>query len=194
MRKFLFVLLAGILFFQAPSWAATYAVDKDHTSVSFKIRHLFTKVQGTFRDFEGTISYDPDKPDSWGATGTIQTNSIDTNAEQRDKHLRSADFFDVEKYPLISFKTTKVLEKTPDGAKMQGLLTMHGVEKPITFDVKINGAGKDPWGNTRASFTVTTTINREDFGLKWNETLETGKLLVGQEVEILLEVEGLLKE
>jgi polyisoprenoid-binding protein YceI len=192
--RFSLLVLSAALFLGSPVFAANYAVDVDHTSVSFKIRHILSNVQGHFRQFEGTIAYEPGKPETWSAEGVIQAASIDTNVEPRDKHLRSADFFEVEKYPTISFKTVKVIEASDAAAKLEGLLTLHGVEKPVVLDVEIHGVAKDPWGNTRASFTVTTLLNRKDFGLTWNKTLETGQLLVGEEVKITLEVEGILQE
>jgi len=192
-HKSFFLTLFGIVFLVSSSHAATYTVDADHTTVSFKIRHLFSNVQGQFNKFEGTIDYEPGKPEAWKTSGTIDTASINTNVEQRDKHLRSADFFDVEKYPAISFKSTKVTDATDKGAKLEGVLTMHGVEKPVVLDLSTHGVGKDPWGNVRAGFTATTKINRKDFGLNWNQTLETGGVLVGEEVEITLEIEGILK-
>ena len=189
-----FLVLSLLFILTQPVFAATYAVDLDHTSVSFKIRHILSYVQGHFRQFEGSIDYEPGKPETWKAEGVIQAASIDTNVEPRDKHLRSADFFDVEKYPTLSFKTVKVLEASDTAAKLEGLLTLHGVEKPIVLDVEIYGVAKDPWGNTRASFTVTTSLNRKDYGLTWNKTVETGQVLVGEEVKITLEVEGILQE
>jgi len=192
--KFILLSLLGILVFGNTAQAATYKVDPDHTAVSFKIRHLFSNVQGTFNKFEGTIDYEPGKPDSWKTSGTIDTASINTNVEQRDKHLRSADFFDVAKYPAIIFKSGAVKEATATSAKIEGVLTMHGVEKPVVLNVEIHGVGKDPWGNVRAGFTATTKINRKEFGLNWNEALETGQLLVGEEVMITLEAEGILQQ
>jgi len=191
--RFSLLVISLSVFLSQPLFAATYAVDLDHTSVSFKIRHILSYVQGHFRQFEGSIVYEPGKPETWSAQGTIQAASIDTNVESRDKHLRSADFFDVEKYPTLSFKTTKVLEASETAAKLEGLMTLHGVEKPIILDVEIYGVAKDPWGNTRASFTITTSLNRKDYGLIWNKTLEAGQLLVGEEVKIALEVEGILQ-
>ena len=173
------------------AWATTYTIDKDHTTISFKIRHLFSKVEGTFNEFEGTFDYVPSHPEQWKSTATIQAASIDTRVEKRDTHLRSKDFFEVETYPTILFKSTQVTEITTTSAKLQGLLTIHGVEKPVVLDLAIYGEGKDPWGNIRSGFTAKTTINRKDFGLNWNKALETGQLLVGEEVEITLEVEGL---
>lgn len=186
--------LLAVIAFPAQSWAATYDVDLDHTTVSFKVKHLFSKVQGQFKKFSGTIEYDPAKPETWAAQGTIDATTIDTNVPERDKHLRSADFFETDKYPTITFKTTKVTEATAEGAKVEGLITIHGIEKPIVLNLEVHGVGKDPWGNVRAGFTATTKINRKDFGLTWNQALETGGVLVGDEVDITLEIEGLLKQ
>jgi polyisoprenoid-binding protein YceI len=193
-RRYFALGVLGLFLWPSLSWAAVYKVDPDHTTVSFKVRHLFSKVQGLFNKFEGTIDYEPGKPETWKTSGTIDATSINTNVPERDKHLRSADFFDVEKYPTISYKSTKVTNATETSAKLEGFITIHGVEKPITLDLEIRGAGKDPWGNTRAGFTATTKINRKDFGLNWNQALETGGVLVGDEVEITLEIEGILNK
>jgi polyisoprenoid-binding protein YceI len=174
-----------------PAWATSYAIDQDHTSVSFKIRHLFSNVQGSFNEFDGRFTYVPQAPEQWTVTATIQAASIDTNVQKRDQHLRSKDFFHVERYPTIDFVSTKITNVTPTQAKLHGLLTIHGVQQPVVLDLAIHGEGRDPWGNLRSGFTATTTINRKDFGLTWNQALETGQLLVGEEVEIVLEVEGI---
>ena len=183
-----FVLAATVLF-GSPAWAATYKIDKDHTTVGFKIRHLFSKVQGRFDQFEGTIEYEPGKPETWKTEAVIQVASINTNVAKRDNHLRSKDFFDVEKFPTMAFKSTAV-----KGDQLEGVLSIHGVEKPVVLNLEVHGAGKDPWGNVRAGFTATTKINRKDFGLTWNEIVEGGQVLVGEEVEITLEVEGIEQE
>ncbi|OGX29161.1 MAG: hypothetical protein A3B78_02100 [Omnitrophica WOR_2 bacterium RIFCSPHIGHO2_02_FULL_67_20] len=197
MRHWTFgVLLAAALFLGAAApeaWATTYALDKDHTTVGFKIRHLFSQVQGTFDQFEGSFIYVPGKPEEWRATATIQAGSINTKVDKRDTHLRSADFFDAGQYPAITFTSTTVTDVTATSAKLHGDLTIHGVTKPVVFDLAIHGEGKDPWGNLRSGFTATTTINRKDFSLTWNQALETGQLLVGEEVAITLEIEGLAK-
>lgn len=187
-------IVAAALLGSPAVWAATYKLDAHHTTVGFKIRHLFSKVQGTFNDFAGTFVYDPDNPQAWAVTTTIQTSSIDTAVEARDTHLRSKDFFDVEQYPTITFVSTEVTEVTPTSATLRGDLTIHGVTKSVMMDVAIHGVGADPWGSVRSGFTATTTINRKDFGLTWNETLETGQLLVGENVQITIEVEGILQE
>lgn len=179
--------------FVLPVSAATYTIDAEHSSVTFKIRHLFSKTSGQFNQFEGTIDYEPGKPETWKAQAVIQTASIDTNVESRDKHLRSKDFFEVEKFPAITFKSAKVTDATAEGAKLHGDLTMHGVTQPVVMDLAIHGVGKDPWGDTRAGFTAAIKIDRKEFGLTWNKAVEAGGLLVGDEVEITLEIEGLSK-
>lgn len=186
--------MAAILLAPASSPAITYQVDPDHSNVGFEVRHLFTKVQGRFDRFEGTIQFDPAKPEATVVEGTIEAASINTNVEQRDKHLRSDDFFDVAKFPKITFVSTGTAEidASKKGGKLAGKLTIHGVEKPVTLEVTYLGAAKDPWGNQRAGFSASTTINRKDFGLAWNETLESGGLLVGEEVKIEIDAEGMV--
>ena len=193
-RRIGVIVLIGAWLAASSAWATTYVIDKDHSAMSFKIRHLFSRVQGTFDDFEGTFVYVPGQPSEWKADATIQAASIDTRVEKRDAHLRSKDFFDVEPYPTITFKGTHVTEATETGGTLHGVLSIHGVEKPVDLALTIHGVGKDPWGNVRAAATAITTINRKDFGLNWNQVLETGQLLVGEEVEITLEVEGIAKE
>ena len=192
-QKALFLALVLTVSFLPRLFAATYQIDPEHTSISFKIRHLFSNVEGSFRQFEGSVEYEAGKPEQASAQATIQAASIDTHVEARDKHLKTEDFFDVEKFPTITFKSTKFTESSPESGKLEGLLNLHGVEKPVELDVQIHGTGKDPWGNTRAGFTGTVKINRKDFGLTWNKTVEAGQLLVGEEVIITLEVEGLEK-
>ena len=193
-RLGMFILSLSIWGVSLPVYAATYDVDVDHTAVTFKIRHLFSCVEGRFNQFQGGFDYEPQTPQTWKTAGTIEVASIDTNVKERDKHLRSSDFFDVEKFPQIKFHTTKVLESTKDHAKIEGLITIHGFEKPVVLDVEIHGVGKDPWGNVRAAFTATTKFSRKDFGLTWNQALETGQLLVGEDVMITIELEGILKK
>lgn len=193
MKKVLAVFFL-VVFFSGSAWAATYSVDPDHSTVSFKVKHLLSKTQGQFKKFEGSFDFEPGKPETWTASGVIQTESIDTNVAERDKHLKSADFFEVEKFPTIEFKTTAVKDATETGAKVEGVMKMHGIEKPVVLDVTIGGVAKDPWGNTRAAFTATTKINRKDFGINWNKTLDAGGLLLGEDVDITLEIEGIEKK
>lgn len=189
-RKLLGTLLA-VLFTASPAFAATYTIDPDHSTVGFKIRHLLSNVRGTFDRFEGKFEYEPGKPEAWSAEAVIQAAGINTHVKQRDEHLRSADFFDAAKYPTLTFKSESVTDATETAAKLHGVLSLHGVEKPVVLDLEIHGVANDPWGNTRAGFTATTKINRKDFGLAWNQVLEKGQLLVGEDVEITLEVEGI---
>ena len=195
-RAVRFLVLSGIsgLLAVPSAWATTFAVDPDHTTVGFKVRHIFSYVRGTFDNVAGTFDYVPDHPEQWKASATIQAASIDTRVADRDTHLRSKDFFDVEQFPTMTFKSTGVTNVTPTSAKLQSLLTIHGVEKPVVLDLAIHGVAKDPWGKTRAGATATATINRKDFGVSWNKLLETGQLLVGEEVDIILEVEGIAQE
>jgi polyisoprenoid-binding protein YceI len=176
------------------SYGATYDLDVDHTTVGFKIKHLLSWTKGQFNEFKGTFEYDPEKPEASKVEAAVKVGSIDTNVPQRDTHLKSKDFFDAEQFPEMTFKSTKFTPEGKDKAKLEGLLTIHGVEKPVVFDVDVLGVAKDPWGNVRAAFTAETKINRKDFGLGWNKTLETGQFLVGEEVTITLEVEGIQTE
>ncbi len=184
----------SVLFISSSALAATYSVDAEHSTVSFKIKHLLSKTQGQFNKFEGAFEFEPGKPETWSASGTIQTDSIDTNVAKRDEHLKGADFFDVEKFPTIEFRTTAVKDTTDTGAKVEGVLKMHGVEKPIVLDVTIGGVANDPWGNTRAAFTAQTKLKRKDFGISWNKALDAGGVLLGEDVDVILEIEGVAKK
>jgi len=198
MRRFVSgaVALAGVLAVSGVAGAVTYAVDAAHTSVNFRVKHLFTYVDGRFSTFDGTIEFDPEAPEKTVVSGTIDATSIDTNVEKRDAHLRSADFFDVEKFPKIAFRSTKVtdVDQKAGTAKLHGDLTIKDVTRPVVLDASFLGAASDPWGNKKAGFTGTTTINRKEFGLGWNQALETGGVLVGEQVEIRIDVEGDVKE
>ncbi len=169
---------------------ATYTVDQSHTNVGFQVRHLVSKTKGEFRDFAGTFSYDPKNLAACAASVTAQAASINTNDAKRDEHLRGVDFFDVKKFPTLTFASTSCTPVSAESFTLAGNLTMHGVTKPVSFAVAFNGEGKDPWGATRAGFTAKTTVNRKDFGLTYNKALDTGGLLIGDDVEITLELEG----
>ena len=192
--KKILLMMFFIVSFSLTGFSATYTIDKDHSSITFKIRHLLTKVQGTFNDFSGEIQYDPDHPETWEVNAVIQTASIDTANVNRDNHLRSPDFFDVEKNPLITFDSVNVDVTDANHAKVNGTLILHGVKKEITLDVDINGVGTDPWGSVKAGFSASAAINRKDFGIVWNEALDSGQFLLCDDVEIRLEIEGLLKK
>ena len=168
-------------------------IDVDHSNVGFSVRHLYVRVQGRFKSFEGTIAYDESHPEASTVQATIRAASIDTNLEARDKDLRSPRFFDADKFPTLTFSSASVTKT--DGAKLTvaGTLTMHGVSKDVPLDVEFLGKGKDPWGNVRYAFRATTTVNRKDFGMRWNEALETGGILVGDDVEITLDIDAIAK-
>ena len=186
-----FVIIA-IMLLGVAAQAETYTIDKDHSNVSFTIRHLVSKVTGNFDDFSGTINFDDKSPTKGGADVDIKTASIDTRVDKRNEHLKSPDFFDVAKYPDMTFKTTKVTGSAKK-LKVTGDLTLHGVTKPVTLDAEFGGTTKDPWGNTRVGFSGKTKINRKDFGLTWNKAIETGGLMVGDDVDITLDIEAIKK-
>jgi polyisoprenoid-binding protein YceI len=174
----------------AHTTANTYKIDTSHSSVGFKIRHLVGRVPGVFGDFAGTIEMDPANLSAASAKVTIQAASIDTRNEDRDNHLRNEDFFDVAKFPTITYESTKVVG-SGEKFQVEGNLTMHGVTKPVTLDVELLGVGPDPWGNTRIGFEATATINRKEFGISWNRALDAGGVILGDEVEISLAIEGI---
>ena len=173
----------------ARSASESFVFDKSHTVVGFRIRHWVTKVDGNFRDFEGHIALDRTKPADSHVDVTIQASSIDTNNDGRDKHLRSADFFDVEKYSTITFQSSKVVPKGKDLYEVTGDLTLHGVTKSLTIPVRHTGfvnTGKQE----KAGFELTIPINRKDFGIGWNRTSDNGGVMLGDEVEINVQIEA----
>lgn len=197
--RILHIALLGVLCLPAVASAKTYKVDIEHTNVGFRVRHLFTTVTGRFDKFDGKIVFDPAHPEELEVTGTIDVASVNTNLVERDKDLRSARFFDAAKYPSITFASTgaaSVVKNEATGqlsGKLNGKLTIHGVERPVVLEVSYLGEGKDPWGNVKAGFSARTRIDRKDFGLSWNETLETGGLLVGDDVDIEIEAEAMVE-
>ena len=172
----------------------TYSIDKAHSEATFQVRHLLTKVRGRFSDFDGTIDYDEENPERSSVNVTIQAASIDTNERDRDTHLRSADFFDVEKFPTLTFRSGAITRKGSERLGLAGDLTIHGVTLPVSLDAIFLGKAKDPWGNERIAFEAEAAINRKDYGLNWNAALETGGFLVGDEVKISLSVQAVPKQ
>jgi polyisoprenoid-binding protein YceI len=168
----------------------TFVIDKAHSEATFQVRHLITRVRGRFTDLAGTIQHDAERPEQSSVHFTIQAASVDTAEPDRDAHLRSADFFDVERFPQLTFESTRVEAAGRDRFDVTGQLTIHGVAKEITLPVAFLGLAKDPWGNERAGFEVETTIDRKDFGLHWNTALETGGFLVGDEVKVTLSIQA----
>ena len=182
----------------APAAPLTFDIDKPHTHVGFSIRHFFTKVEGRFQDFGGTIVYDEKDPAASSVNVAIQTASIFTDNEKRDAHLRTGDFFAADSFPTITFKSSKVVPAGKTRFKVYGDLTMRGVTKPVVLDAEFLGMGQVALGGrsmgTKAGFDATTTINRQDFGITWNKTLDQGGVMLGDEVEITLLVEANLAE
>ncbi len=169
--------------------AGTWVLDPAHSEVTFSVRHMMiSKVRGSFGLKSATITA-PENPLEATVTASAEATSVDTKDEGRDAHLRSADFFDVEQFPTIDFVSTGVRAEGGDFL-VDGDLTLHGVTKPVTFEVEFGGFGTDPWGNYKAGATAKTVINREDFGLVWNAALETGGVLVGKDVTITLDLQG----
>jgi polyisoprenoid-binding protein YceI len=177
----------------AATAAETYVVDKSHSEIGFRVRHLVSKVPGRFVDFEGTIEADKAKPAQSSVQLVIQAKSIDTSNAQRDEHLRSADFFDIARYPTIVFESRSVRQVAEKSYEIAGTLTMHGVSRPVTLPVELLGVARDPWGNERAGFATSTLLNRKDYGIIWNKTLDAGGLLLGDEVEITINLEAVKK-
>ena len=167
-----------------------WQVDHAHSSIGFTVRHMVvSKVRGRFGKWSATLAFDETNPAGSSVEVSIDVASIDTGAGDRDTHLRSPDFFDVKKFPAIHFKSKRVQPKGPGRLEVVGDLTIRDVTRELALEVE-TGQGKDPWGNQRAAFTAQTSINRKDFGLAWNQVLETGGVLVSEKVEIELELEA----
>jgi polyisoprenoid-binding protein YceI len=175
----------------APASTVTWKIDPAHSRAEFKVKHMMiSNVKGSFSGLTGTLMEDTADPTHSHVEATIEVGTINTGDEQRDAHLKSADFFEHEQHPQMVFKSTKIEKKGEEEYAVSGDLTLHGVTKPVTFAVEGPSApGKDPWGNTRIGLSATTRINRKDFGLTWNAALETGGILVGEDVQIALDVQ-----
>lgn len=189
MRKVALALALGALSV-LPARADVYKIDPAHSEVSFTIRHMLSSVRGRFTDYSGTINLDPAKMTSSTVELTIKATSIDTAVPDRDKHLRSADFFEVEKYPEITFKSTAIKETGKNSYSVTGTYSMHGVTKTLTLPVTFLGTAKDPWGGDRAGFEAGTKLNRKDYNINWNKALDNGGVLLGDEVTINISVEA----
>ena len=192
MNRFAGIFTAAFLFtVPALAFASTWNIDPDHSSIEFKVRHLMvSNVKGSFGRVAGVIHVDDKDITRSSATATIDTASIDTGVERRDAHLRSPDFLDVEKFPTMTFVSTKVARDGEDKLKVTGNLTLHGVTRRVVLDIEAPSLEiKDPAGNIRRGASAMARINRKDFGLTWNKALETGGVAVGEEVGINIELE-----
>ena len=167
-----------------------WQIDFAHSEIGFSVRHMMiSKVRGQFEKFSGHVNFDENDPTQTAVDITIEISSINTRDGQRDNHLRSADFFDAANYPVMAFKSKQVAQLSDDEGRLVGDLTIRGVTKEVALDVEYAGQSKSPWGTTSAGFTATATINRKDCGLNWNQALETGGVLVGEKVQISIELE-----
>ncbi len=196
MKPFRSILVLTLFLATLPLFAAEpFNIDRAHSSAEFKIRHMVSNVTGKFTDFAGVVNVDRANPVNSTVEFTIQAASIDTATADRDKDLRSANFFDVEKFPTITFKSSKIApSSTKDTYDVTGDLTIHGVTKRVTLPVQFNGFVKDPWGNERAGFELNTTLNRKDYGIVWNKALDQGGMLLGDDVKVNINLETVKKK
>lgn len=172
-----------------PLAAEVHTIDPGHSDVSFQVRHLVSQVRGKFNDYKGTINLDPANLEKSSVEFAIKAASIDTGVADRDKHLRAEDFFFVEKYPEITFKSQSIKATGKDTYAVTGPLTMRGVTKTVTLPVTYLGKVRDPWGNDKAGFAVETKLNRKDYGIVWNAALDNGGVVLGDEVTISINLE-----
>ncbi|MEX0682968.1 MAG: YceI family protein [Dehalococcoidia bacterium] len=170
---------------------ATWSVDKTHSNVDFEVKHLMiSTVRGHFREFDATLYIDEEQPENSSVSASIEVASIDTNADARDDHLRSDDFFNAEQFPRITFASTSVERKGDTKFLLTGNLTIRDVTRQVALDGEFEGRIQDPWGNDRAAFSASTEISREDFNVRWNQALELGGVAVGDKVKIHLYIEA----
>ena len=179
---------------QAPAKSTTWKIDPAHSIVEFAVKHLMiSTVKGRFTDVEGEIVIAGDDPSKSSVSATLKSASIDTRTGQRDEHLRSPDFLDALNFPEISFRSTRITGDSTD-FKVTGDLTIRGVTRQVTLDATNEGSGKDPWGGERIGFSASTKLDRRDFGLTWNQTIEAGGVLVGNDVKVTIDVEAVKQE
>jgi polyisoprenoid-binding protein YceI len=189
------VALAGAISLPAAAATSTWEIDPNHSAAQFAVRHLaISTVRGAFTKMNGTVQFDDKDVSKSSVEVTIGAASVDTRVADRDKELRSDHFFDVEKYPTLTFKSTKVEQETPGKLKVTGDLTIHGVTKQVVLEVEgPTTPVKDPWGNQRAAANASTKVNRQDFGVKWNAKMDNGGWVVGDDVDITIDVEMVQK-
>ncbi|HEY4641903.1 MAG TPA: YceI family protein [Thermoanaerobaculia bacterium] len=189
--KFRAIAVAAFVLATSSLFAETFVVDRAHSEANFQVRHMMSKVSGKFNDFSGKINLDRAKPSASSVEFNIKATSVDTGVADRDNHLRTAEFFDAARCPELTFKSTSIVPtKKKDVYDVTGDLTMRGVTKRVTIPVEFTGFGKDPWGNERAGFSLTTTVNRKDYGINWNKALDNGGVLVGDDVTINVNLEA----
>ena len=195
MKQFVLAVVVALAAVAASAAPETFVIDRPHSEADFAVRHMMSRVTGKFDDFGGAITLDRANPAASSVEFRIKSASINTGAADRDKHLRTADFFDAEKYPEITFKSTSVKPgKEKNHYDVTGDLTMRGVTKRVTLPVEFLGFQKDPWGQERAGFALETKLNRKDYGINWNKALDNGGFLVGDEVTVNINLEALPKK
>jgi len=194
MKKFLFVLVFSLI--PLLSFAADpITIDKNHSNIEFSVKHLMiSTVKGNFSDYSGTILYDEKNPALNQVNFVVKAQSINTSNAKRDEHLRSADFFDVTKFPEAKFVSTKISSSGNNTYKMEGNLQIKGVTKKVLFDVSYLGKAKDPMGVEKIAFSATTTISRKDFGITYNKVLEAGGVTIGDEVKLNIDIQAIVKK
>lgn len=194
MKRFTGVVVLAAAGLAQAAFGSTWKIDPDHSAAEFSVKHMMvSNVKGSFSNVNGTVNLDDKDPAKSSVEATIDTSTINTQQAKRDADLKSPSFLDVAKYPSMTFKSTLVKKLAKDHFQVQGNLTIHGVTKPVTLDAEVSAPAKDPWGNLRRGIHATTTINRQDFGMTYNKVLETGGLLVGNEVPITIDGEILQK-
>jgi polyisoprenoid-binding protein YceI len=173
----------------------TWKIDLAHSEINFSVRHMMiSNVRGRFEKFDGTVEFDEEKPENSSVEVKIEADSINTREQRRDNHLRSPDFLDVEKYPYITFKSKRIEQTGEDSGRIIGDLTVRDETHEVVLDVDYAGRAKSPWGTTSAGFSATTKIYRKQWGLNWNQALETGGVLVGDELKVNIELEIVKQE
>ena len=189
LKRLLFTVVAVMVTISAVD-AAEWKIDPAHSTIGFEVRHLvISRIRGQFQEFDCSLKFDNSAIEAGSVEFTVQTASIDTDNEDRDKHLRTGEFFDTENYPTMTFKSGKVIKGDENKFKLVGDLTIRGVTKEVTFDCEFYGVVKDPWGKTKSGFSAHTEINRQDFKVSWSKSLDSGGLVVGHVVNITVDVE-----
>lgn len=174
-------------------YAETFAVDPDHSEVGFSVRHLVSRARGRFARFSGEIQLDMDQPERSSVVFEVDPASIDTRQPDRDAHLRSGDFFDVERFPTVRFTSRRITKLDGQKFRVEGVLELRGIAKPMSLEVTYHGVAEDPWGNERAGFSTQAVINRKEFGMVWNARLDNGGVILGDEVTLAIDLETVRK-
>ena len=171
----------------------TFVIDADHSDVGFSVRHMLSRTRGRFARFSGEIELDREQPERSSIAFDVDPASIDTRQPDRDAHLKSSDFFDVERFPAVRFTSNRISKLAGDRFRVEGTLDLRGILKPMALEVTYHGVAKDPWGNERAGFSTEAVINRKEFGMVWNAALDNGGLILGDDVTLAIDLETVRK-